>query len=41
VATAHGDLNGDGKAATFIVRGQVKGGQLLIAPSIEETDPEE
>jgi type IV pilus assembly protein PilA len=41
VATAHGDLNGDGKESTFIVRGEVKGGKLLISPRIEETDPEE
>ena len=40
-ATAHGDLNGDGKVLTFIVRGQVNGGTLMIAPNIEETDPEE
>jgi type IV pilus assembly protein PilA len=41
VATAHGDLNGDRKESTFIVRGEVKAGTLLISPTIEETDPEE
>jgi len=40
-ATAHGDLNGDGKVSTFILRGAVTGGVLTIAPSLEETDPEE
>ena len=39
--TAHGDLNGDGKESTFILRGQVQADQLLVAPHIEETDPEE
>jgi type IV pilus assembly protein PilA len=40
-ATAHGDLNGDGNVSTFIVRGQVAGGTLTIAPRIEEIAPEE
>ena len=40
-ATARGDLDGDGKVSTFVVRGTVKGGELVIAPAIEETDPEE
>jgi type IV pilus assembly protein PilA len=38
-ATAHGDLNGDGNLSTYVVRGEVKGGQLVIEPQIEETDP--
>ena len=41
VATAHGDLNGDGKVSTFIARGRVTAGVLQIGPSVEETDPEE
>ncbi len=39
--TARGDLNGDGVFSKFVVRGQVQGGRLLLAPSIEETNPEE
>jgi type IV pilus assembly protein PilA len=41
MAAAHGDLNGDGKISTLIVRGKVVGGTVVIAPQIEETDPEE
>jgi type IV pilus assembly protein PilA len=40
-ATAHGDLNGDGKVSTFIVRGEVSASTLTVAPTIEETDPQE
>jgi hypothetical protein len=40
-ATAHGDLNGDGKVSTFTVRGRASGGTVAIEPRIEETDPEE
>jgi type IV pilus assembly protein PilA len=40
-ATAHGDLNGDGKASTFLLRGSVSGGAVQVAPTLEETDPEE
>jgi len=39
--TAHGDLNGDGILSTFLLRGEVQGGSLLIAPTLEETNPEE
>jgi type IV pilus assembly protein PilA len=39
--TAHGDLNGDGQYSTFVVRGQVQGGVVQIAPQIEETSPQE
>jgi type IV pilus assembly protein PilA len=38
---AHGDLNGDGKASTFEIQGQVRGQDLTIAPSIKELNPEE
>jgi type IV pilus assembly protein PilA len=40
-AKAHGDLDGDGIASTFTIRGEVIGGALRIAPSIEERDPDE
>lgn len=39
--TAHGDLNGDGRTSTFVVRGEVSGGVVQIGPRIEETSPEE
>ena len=38
---ANGDLDGDGVASTFTIRGEVVGGQLQIAPNIEERDPGE
>jgi hypothetical protein len=38
---AHGDLNGDGNYSTFLVRGEVRGGTVQIAPQIEQTNPEE
>jgi len=40
-AKANGDLNGDGIASTFTIRGEVVGGGLQIAPNIEEIDPGE
>lgn len=42
-ATAHGDVNGDGVPSTFVLRGQRNESRerLLVAPSIEETSPEE
>lgn len=40
-AIARGDLDGDGKLSTFALRGQVVDGKLVIAPQIEEIDPEE
>jgi type IV pilus assembly protein PilA len=40
-ATAHGDLNGNGKLSTFILRGHVSGNTLMVSPTIDETDPEE
>lgn len=39
VARAHGDLNGDGVFSTYELSGKVVNGRLLVAPSIEETDP--
>ena len=38
---ANGDLNGDGIASTFTIRGEVIAGQLQVAPNIEERDPGE
>jgi type IV pilus assembly protein PilA len=41
-ALASGDLDGDGKASHFEIRGEVQpGGTLAVAPSILETDPDE
>jgi len=40
-AVAHGDLNGDGQASTFRIRGRVINGVLEVAPNVEETSPEE
>lgn len=40
-ALAHGDLNGDGIASTFELRGQKTGEVLTIAPQILETNPDE
>lgn len=41
VARAHGDLNGDGVFSTYAIRGQIVDGRVVIAPSIEETNPQE
>jgi type IV pilus assembly protein PilA len=40
-ATGNGDLNGDGTTSTFIMRGSVNGGTVLVSPNFEETNPEE
>jgi type IV pilus assembly protein PilA len=40
-AKANGDLNGDGITSTFMIRGEVVGSNLQIAPNIEERDPDE
>ena len=45
-AQAQGDLNGDTNPSTFTLSGEVQAGstggvELMIAPNIEETDPEE
>jgi hypothetical protein len=39
--TARGDLDGDGHTSTFKVTGKVTGGALVIAPNVEQIDPEE
>jgi type IV pilus assembly protein PilA len=41
VATANGDLNGDGTPSTFRIRGEVLSGRLRVAPTVEEISPEE
>lgn len=42
LATAHGDLNGDGVMSTFTLEGRVTpAGTLLVSPSLLETDPGE
>jgi hypothetical protein len=38
---AHGDINGNGKFSTFEIKGNLVGDRIVVAPSIEETDPEE
>jgi len=40
-ATANGDLNGDGVASTFQIKGEILSGRLRVAPTIEEFSPEE
>lgn len=40
-ATAMGDLNGDGTASTFTIKGKIQEGRLTMAPSIDEVSPEE
>jgi type IV pilus assembly protein PilA len=39
--TARGDLNGDGVFSTFTIQGKVQNDALILAPSIQETNPEE
>jgi type IV pilus assembly protein PilA len=41
VATANGDLNGDGVLSTFQVFGSSQGGTVTISPNVQETNPEE
>jgi type IV pilus assembly protein PilA len=41
VASANGDLNGDGVPSTFSVEGSVQGGSLSTSPTIVEVNPEE
>jgi type IV pilus assembly protein PilA len=41
VATANGDLNGDGNTSTFTVSGSAFSGAIAISPNIQETTPEE
>jgi len=38
---ANGDLNGDSTLSTFQVQGTVTGGNLYVAPNLQETSPEE
>jgi type IV pilus assembly protein PilA len=40
-ATGNGDLNGDGTTSTFIMRGNIVSGAVLVSPNFEETNPEE
>lgn len=40
-ATAEGDLDGDGILSTFTLNGAVTEGQLRVAPTIAEVNPEE
>ncbi len=41
VATANGDLNGDGTFSTFSISGSIQAGILNTSPSILEVNPEE
>ena len=41
VATAQGDLNGDGVLSTFQVYGKATSGVVALSPTIIETNPEE
>jgi type IV pilus assembly protein PilA len=38
---AQGDLNGDGLTSLFMLRGAVQSQALVLAPSLEETNPDE
>lgn len=40
-AIARGDLDGDGKLSLFRMRGTEAGGKPVLAPSLEQEDPEE
>jgi hypothetical protein len=41
VATANGDLNGDGVLSTFTMTGSVVSNTMNLAPTVAETNPEE
>ena len=41
VASANGDLNGDGIYSTFSVSGTSYSGAIAISPNVQETNPEE
>jgi type IV pilus assembly protein PilA len=41
LATANGDLNGDGVLSTFSVTGSAESGAIAISPNVQETNPEE
>lgn len=40
-AIARGDLDGDGVLSTFEIEGQLEGSDLVVAPTLKETDPSE
>jgi type IV pilus assembly protein PilA len=40
-ATGNGDLNGDTVTSTFIMRGSIDKGVVLVSPNFDETNPEE
>jgi len=40
-ATAEGDLDGDGTTSTFTIKGEVRGSQVAVSPTIDELLPEE
>jgi type IV pilus assembly protein PilA len=41
IATANGDLNGDGVTSQFAVSGSAENGTIAISPNVQETNPEE
>lgn len=41
IAEAHGDLNGDGQLSMFRISGVLRDGELVVAPTLEEVDPQE
>jgi type IV pilus assembly protein PilA len=41
VASAQGDLNGDGVYSNFSVTGQAQSGSIAISPNVQEVNPEE
>lgn len=41
VATARGDVDGNGKFSTFQLEGKLQGGKLVVADDIKETNPDE
>jgi hypothetical protein len=41
LAVGRGDLNADGRLSMFALRGTVEDGHIVLAPSLEESDPEE
>jgi type IV pilus assembly protein PilA len=41
IATANGDLNGDGITSQFAVSGSASSGVVSISPNVQETNPEE
>jgi hypothetical protein len=41
VASAFGDLNGDGTLSTFSMAGALQSGTVAISPTVNETNPDE